>query len=62
MGIYRGRIALTLRPNGIDTVAFISADKSEALPLYSFIRDELDSFDERVRRLSDFVEGKDNEE
>ena len=62
MGIYKGRIAITISPSGIDTVAFISANKSEALSFYSLIRDELDSFEERVRRLSDLVEGNDNEE
>jgi len=61
MGIKNGRIAITLSPKGIDTIAFISSDKREALSFYSLIRDELNYFEEKVCQLCESTEGETNE-
>lgn len=38
------KIAITLSIKGVDTIAFLSADKKEAMDFYYLIQEELDSF------------------
>ncbi len=62
MGFNRGRVALTLSPKGIETIAFVSADKGEALSFYSLITDELNIFEQKIRRLCELAEVEIDEE
>lgn len=51
--IENGRIAITLTPKGIDTVAFTSADKKEALAFYIAISDELENFGRQIQNIAE---------
>lgn len=48
MDVKNGKIAITLSPRGIDTIAFISSDKKEALNFYKAIETELQVFERAI--------------
>ena len=45
------KIALTISPNGVDTVAFLSSDKKEALNFYKLIEAEIECLQMSIRQI-----------
>jgi len=48
MKVENGRIALTLTPRGIDTIAFLSADKDESLRFYQIIQTAIEELERTI--------------
>jgi len=46
------RIALTISPKGIETVAFLSTDREASLRLYSLLATALKEFEEKVKLIA----------
>ncbi len=56
-----GRIAITLSQKGIDTVSFVSSNKAEALNLFLIIKEELENFEDNIKKLIESHEVKEND-
>lgn len=56
-----GRIAITLSQKGIDTVSFVSSNKVEALNLFLIIREELENFEDNIKKLIESHEVNEND-
>lgn len=52
------RIALTVTPDGVDAISFLSEDRREALEFYQEIQAEIEDFQQAILKKVNCAKGK----